>query len=371
MSRWLTNSSQAKAIIAAEPKQNHEYLPIHGSDDFLQGAKALCFGPLAGSPSICSVQTISGTGANHLAALFCAHHLQPAKVFIANPTWVNHGLIWQVAAPNVQRCAYQYYNPELRELAFDAMIQTLSQEAKWNDVVVLQACAHNPTGIDPTQTQWKMIADVVKRKRLFVVLDSAYQGFATGDVDKDAWAIRYFTEKLFVASTQPGDDAGPAGMMVCQSFAKNFGLYGERIGALHLVLPNSVQTSGAFRKLQRLIRAEISNAPRFGAKIVETVLKDAELRAMWHKDLDTMSSRIKTMRSLLRQKLENLGSQRNWSHLTTQIGMFAYTGLSEAEVQHLRDEHHVFLMKSGRASISGLNMDNIDLVASAMHVVTK
>lgn len=336
----------------------------------MEAAKALCFGSLASLTSIRSVQTISGTGANHLAALFCAQYLQPAKVFIADPTWINHDLVWAVAAPSVKKISYPYYDMAAKTLARCSMLQTLEELAEPNDAIVLQACAHNPTGIDPTEEQWKSIAEVVKRKGLVVIFDSAYQGFASGDLDRDAWAIRFFAEKLFAQSAEGLDGAGPAGMMVCQSFAKNFGLYGERVGALHLILPEDVQTAGAYSKLQRLIRAEISNAPRFGARIVEAILNNEDLRAIWHQDLGTMSSRIRIMRLLLRQKLEELGSQRDWSHLTSQIGMFAYTGLNETEVQRLRDEYHVYLMKSGRASVSGLNLRNIDTVAKAIYEVT-
>lgn len=265
---------------------------------------------------------------------------------------------------------YPYYDRSSQALAFDAMIDTLETQARTNDVIVLQACAHNPTGIDPTREQWQSIAEVVNRKGLFVVFDSAYQGFASGSVDEDAWAIRHFTEELVSECSHSKYEAAPAGMMVCQSFSKSFGLYGERVGALHLVLPAGVQTAGAYSKLQRLIRAEISNAPRFGATIVETVLKDAELRAMWYKDLNTMSSRIRSMRVLLRQKLEDLGSERDWSSLTSQIGMFAYTGLSEMEVRRLRAEYHIYLMESSRVSLSGLNLRNVDAVARAIREVT-
>ena len=89
-------------------------------------------------------------------------------------------------------------------------------------IVLLHACAHNPTGVDPTEEQWKKISEVMKRNSLIPFFDSAYQGFATGDLEKDAWPIRYFIQEGFQ-------------MIVSQSFAKNAGLYGERIGALHVV----------------------------------------------------------------------------------------------------------------------------------------
>jgi aspartate/tyrosine/aromatic aminotransferase len=192
---------------------------------------------------VVSIQTISGTGANHLGALFLARQLQPQNVFISDPTWVNHHLIWEVAAPSVVRRVYPYYNASTRELDFKGMMSTLDNEAEEGDVVILHACAHNPTGIDPTRNQWRELAQLVLRKRLFAFFDSAYQGFATGDVDDDAWAIRFFHQALFTAdniSANPGNCPAPLGMCVAQSFAKNFGLYGERVGAFHLVLSSAV-----------------------------------------------------------------------------------------------------------------------------------
>ncbi|KAL3466989.1 pyridoxal phosphate-dependent transferase [Aspergillus heterothallicus] len=383
---WILPSvREAKQRLHAIPTLDHEYLPIQGSEPFLSVARALILGedndPSQASTPVVSIQTISGTGANHLAAAFLAETLdpKPTHVFISDPTWSNHHLIWEVAAPHVARRSYPYYDPQRRALAFDAMVATLEAEAVENDVVILHACAHNPTGIDPSEHQWRAIAEVIRRKKLFPLFDAAYQGFASGDVDRDAWAVRYFRRALF-DSTARGRPDWPQGMGIAQSFAKNFGLYGERVGAFHLVLParpgdstsQSAVGSGARSHLLRLVRASISNAPQFGSRIVAMVLSDVELARMWKADLQTMAGRIKRMRSLLRREIEKHGSEvGNWRHLEEQIGMFSYTGLGEEHVRRLREVHHVYLMRSGRASLCGVTEANVGYVAGAIADVVR
>lgn len=317
---------------------------------------------------VVSIQTISGTGANHLGAAFLAQRLKPRHVFISSPTWGNHHLIWEFAAPDVVQKTYPYYHAPTRSLDFEGMMSTLESEAVEDDVVILHACAHNPTGIDPTREQWEALAELFKRKKLFAFFDSAYQGFATGDVDADAWAVRHFRHVLFLRDSTAD---GPQGMCIAQSFSKNFGLYGERVGALYLVLAPGTPEPGPRTQLLRLVRGEISNPPTFGGRIVQTILSDQQLRAMWDRDLQTMSSRIKRMRSLLRQEIEKHPGVGDWSHLESEIGMFTFTGLSPAHVLRLRKVHHIYLMMSGRASISGLNEKNVKYVADAIFEVIK
>jgi len=305
-----------------------------------------------------------------LGAAFLAEHLKPKNVFFSDPTWSNHHLVWEVAAPNVMQKLYPYYHTPTQGLDFDGMIAVLQDEAVENDVVILHACAHNPTGIDPSHNQWQQLAQLFQKKKLFAFFDSAYQGFATGDVEADAWAVRHFQEALFPAtcSRVPGFTS-PAGMCVAQSFAKNFGLYGERVGAFHLILPPGAATVGAHSQLVKLSRAEISNPPLFGARIVYTILSDPTLRTGWLEDLKTMSTRIRNMRQHLRQAIEKCQQEPvndKWAHLTSQIGMFSYTGLDVGQVSVMRDKHHVYLMRNGRASMSGLNEENVVYVARAI-----
>lgn len=358
-----------------EENSSHEYLPIHGFEPFLNQAAKLCFADHETlNASIRTIQTVSGTGANHLSALFLKSFLKPHQVFIPNPTWINHHVIWEIAAPDILQRKYPYIDPKTRQLDFDGMLHDLEKFALPNDVIILQACGHNPTGIDPSKEQWSILAKLIKKKGLFAVLDSAYQGFATGDPDADAWSIRHICETIFEQTKDAvpgGATSNSLGMMVCQSFSKNFGLYGERVGALHLVMPKKVQSDGAFSKLLKLTRAEISTCPRYGATIVSAILSDESLYQLWRKDLDIMSRRIKLMRSMLRQKLQDLGSSRDWSFLESQVGMFSYTGLDARQALRLREEFSVYLLSSGRISMSGLNESNVEYVAQAFHEVTK
>lgn len=351
---------QAKRVMYENSSLDHEYLPLQGNERFATLARELALGEAGSEGNCVSVQTISGTGANHLGALFLAQQLKPKNIWISDPTWGNHHLLWALAAPSVTRREYPYYNAADNSLDFDGMTAAL-ERAEENDVVLLHACAHNPTGIDPTKDQWKVVAEICKRKRLFVFFDSAYQGFASGDVDADGWAVQHFHQVLFDAQTPP------VGMCVAQSFAKSCGLYGERVGAFHLVLPENVPPAGARSQLLRLIRAEISTCPLYGARIVETILSDPKLRAMWADDLKTMSGRIKTIRARLRQEIEKLPGSGDWKHLESQIGMFSYTGLTEEQVMRLREKHHIYMMKNGRISLSGVNDENVKYVAEAIH----
>ncbi|KAJ5633233.1 hypothetical protein N7490_009572 [Penicillium lividum] len=298
----------------------HEYLGIAGSPLFIKLAQDLIFGPVASRlDNIASMQTVSVS-------------------------------------------EYPYYSSVTKEIDMVGMLNALEQ-AEPNDVVILQACAHNPTRIDLSKSQWMQVAELVRRKKLFVVFDSAYQGFATGDIDGDAWAVRHFMDNVSTFETHPG-------LCVAQSFSKNFGLYGERVGALHLVVPRDFSARGALSELSAIARAEYSNPPRFGSRIVETILEDGELTEQWKMDLETMSSRIRSMRREMRQRLE-METGKDWAHFEKQIGMFSYTGLRKEQVCRLRDEFHVYLLPSGRMSLCGLNDGNVQYVAYAIGQVIK
>ena len=237
------------------------------------------------------------------------------------------------------------------------------EQAPEGSIIVLHACAHNPTGVDPTREQWKEIAKAVRAGKHFPFFDCAYQGFASGNLDNDAWALRYFVEQGFE-------------LCVAQSFAKNFGLYGERAGAFHFVTgPGSDASNTILRissQLAILQRSEISNPPAYGARIASIVLNDAALFEEWEENLKTMSGRIIDMRKAVRTKLEELnGKPGSWKHITEQIGMFSFTGLTEKQVLKLRDEAHVYMTKNGRISMAGLNTGNVDYFARAVDKVVR
>lgn len=226
-------------------------------------------------------------------------------------------------------------------------------------VIVLHACAHNPTGIDPTQEQWKKIAEVVKTKKLFPYFDSAYQGFASGDPNRDAWAVRYFA------------DAGLE-LFTAQSFSKNFGLYNERIGNLTIVQADASTSEAIMSQMSLEVRGLYSNPPALGARIVSLVLNDEKLREEWMECIRTMSSRIIKMRKALFDELIKLQTPGTWDHITSQIGMFSYTGLNENQAKYLIKEHHIYLLNTGRISMCGVTEGNVAYVAQAIHdAITK
>jgi aspartate aminotransferase, cytoplasmic len=304
-----------------------------------------------------ALQTISGTGAVHLGALFLAKFYRKvypdATCYVSNPTWVNHHQIFSNVGIPV--ASYPYFSPKTLGLDFEGFIAAL-EKAPEHSIILLHACAHNPTGVDPTQEQWKKIAEVIKARKQFPFFDTAYQGFASGDLNRDAWAIRYFVEQGFE-------------LCVAQSYAKNLGLYGERAGCFHFVSAPGAdaqeQTTRVGSQLTLLQRSEISNPPIYGAKIASTVLNDPALFALWEEDLRTMSGRIKDMRKALRGKLEELKTPGTWNHITDQIGMFSFTGLTEKQVAVLKSEAHVYMTKNGRISMAGLNTNNVEYVAKA------
>jgi aspartate aminotransferase len=309
-----------------------------------------------------SLQTISGTGAVHLGALFLSKfYPRPSNqsTYFSSPTWVNHNQIFSNV--NLPIKTYPYFSAETKGLDFAGMKSTI-ENAPEGSIMLLHACAHNPTGVDPTREQWKALAEIIRAKKHFPFFDCAYQGFASGDLESDAWAVRYFVEEGFE-------------LCVAQSFAKNFGLYGERAGAFHFVTgpgtdaQNTISRIGS--QLAILQRSEISNPPAYGARIASTVLNDPELFKEWEENLRTMSGRIKDMRKALREKLEEMGTPGSWKHITEQIGMFSFTGLNEKQVLKLREEAHVYMTKNGRISMAGLNTGNIDYFAKAVDKVVR
>jgi aspartate aminotransferase len=110
----------------------------------------------------------------------------------------------------------------------------------------------------------------------------AYLSFASGDPDKDAWALRYFVEQGH-------------SIALAQSFAKNFGLYGERVGAFSLVCESAEEMKRVESQLKILVRAMFSNPPIHGARIVAEILEDEELTNVWRGEVKGMAERIITM----------------------------------------------------------------------------
>jgi len=342
-----------------DKNMNHEYAGIMGVEDFLRESFAFAYGPESKplmEGRVGGVQTISGTGGLRIAgAFFNRFRGQGSAIYLPNPTWGNHTPIMKDAGLDVRQ--YTYYDPSTCGLDFQGMLADI-EAAPSQSVFLLHACAHNPTGVDPTEEQWREICSAMKAKGHVAFFDCAYQGFASGDAEKDAFAVRHFVEEGHL-------------IMLCQSYSKNFGLYGERTGALSVLAQSPEETDRVVSQLKILVRPMFSNPPIHGARIVSAILQDPELRGQWAVECKGMADRINSMRQLLFDRLADLGSQRSWVHITDQIGMFCYSGLTPEECQAMRDEKHVYMPSDGRISMAGVTSDNVDYLAESIHDVTK
>jgi len=343
--------------LAADETLNKEYLPVLGYEPLATAATRMLLG--ADSLSLkegraTGIQCLSGTGALRVGAEFLSQITKSSVVYSSNPTWGNHKLIFLNGGFSTYS-SYRYWDAEKKSLDFEGMLEDL-RGAPANAIIILHACAHNPTGVDPTQEQWKQIADLMEERKLFPFFDSAYQGFASGDLDNDAWAVRYFESRGFE-------------FLCSQSFAKNFGLYNERVGNLTLVVKDASVIPAVRSQITLLIRANYSNPPNHGARIVGTVLNDPQLNEQWRGHIKTMAERIISMRKGLRQRLETLKTPGTWNHITDQIGMFSYTGLGPLAVEKMIHEKHIYLLKGGRINMCGITSGNIDYVAESIHQV--
>jgi aspartate/tyrosine/aromatic aminotransferase len=347
--------AEAERRIAADASLNHEYLGIDGLESFCSLSRGLILGddcPAIAENRVVSCQALSGTGALRLGAEFISWFLkeQTPAVLVSNPTWGNHLTLFRKQGLNVVE--YPYFHPPTRGLDFEGMMNSLRAAAA-NSVVLLHACAHNPTGVDPTPAQWDQIAEVMAERDLVPFFDSAYQGFATGDFENDAYAIRSFARRGFQ-------------MFISQSFAKNIGLYGERIGCFHIVCSNAETANIVRSQVMMVVRPMYSSPPCHGAFIVQKILSDPELRAGWINELKAVSQRIIDMRAALVRELTTLGAPGDWSHITKQIGMFSYTGLTPAQCDVMINKWHCYMLRNGRISMSGVNSHNVNYLARAI-----
>jgi len=351
--------SKVETAMAADKSLNHEYLPIEGLHAMTQGSIRLVLG--ANSPAIAEnrvtgVQAISGTGAGRLAFEFTQRHHSVKTAYVSKPTWGNHKKMLAHAGYDDVR-EYRYFDPATNGLDITGMLADLAA-APEGSIIVLHGCAHNPCGVDPNHDEWKQIADIVESRKLFTIMDCAYQGFVSGDPDQDAWAIRYFLERGIE-------------MFICQSYAKNFGLYNERCGNLTVVCVNSATAMNVFSQLKAIIRPWYSNPPNHGARIVATILNNDALFAEWKDQLKGMAGRILAMRSLLHKKLQLLETPGDWSHIEKQNGMFTFTGLNPKQVAALKEKYHIYMLGSGRINMCGINSHNVDYVAGAFKDVVQ
>ena len=338
-----------------EEEATKSYVGIAGLATYNQHVRQMMFGenhPILQSNRAVTVQSPGGTGALRIAADFVSRRFPQAKVWCSRPTWANHPSIFKAAGLGVEH--YAYLDGQARSLDFDAMLSDLMRLPA-GDVVVLHGCCHNPSGVDPTPGQWQQIADCLYQRKLIPLLDFAYQGFGTG-LDQDAYGIRTVADRC--------DE-----LLVCSSFSKNFGLYRERVGALTVVATTATIAEAVLSHLKLCVRTNFSNPPAHGAAIVQSILSDEELRQSWTAELTQMRNRINDMRKLFVETMKQHAPQHDFSFLLEQTGMFSFSGLTGEQVDKLRDEHAIYIVRSGRINVAGITPGNVQKLCRAITAV--
>ena len=344
--------AEAQMLAESGPKP---YLPIEGSAAARSAVQALLFGAdheAVKGKRIATLQTIGSSGGLKVGADFLKRWFPHAAVWVSDPTWDNHRAMFEGAGITVN--TYPYYDAATGGVRFDAMLDTLAKVPA-GSVVLLHACCHNPTGVDLSRAQWDRLIPVLKERRLLPYLDLAYQGYGDG-IEEDAFAVRALAS------------AGLS-FFVANSFSKSMSVYGERAGALSVVCADPYEAELVLGQLKATVRRNYSSPGIHAAGIIARVLTDPKLRAAWEQDVAAMRERILAMRKSLHAVLSAKKPGRDFGYFLSQRGMFSYTGLSAAQVDRLREEFGVYLVRSGRVCIAGLNTGNVERTAAAIAAV--
>uniref|UniRef100_A0A3B5PYW7 Aspartate aminotransferase n=1 Tax=Xiphophorus maculatus TaxID=8083 RepID=A0A3B5PYW7_XIPMA len=352
---------KVEKLIVHDDRLNHEYLPILGLPEFRSCSSKIVLGddsPAIREDRVGGVQCLGGTGALKIGAEFLrrfynGNNNTKTPVYVSAPTWENHNALFNSAGFEDVR-PYKYWDAEKRGLDLSGFLRDLESAPSLSYMLVPII----PLERTPHRSNGSKYALFIQRK-LFVFFDSAYQGFASGNLDKDAWAVRYFVSMGIE-------------MFCAQSFSKNFGLYNERVGNLTIVARDADNLKRVLSQMEKIVRTTWSNPPSQGARIVAVTLNSPELFSEWKDNVKTMADRVLLMRAQLKAKLQSLGTPGTWDHITDQIGMFSFTGLNSKQVEYMVKEKHIYLMASGRINMCGLTSKNIDYVAESIYeAVTK
>jgi len=348
-----SNSLVLSCVKKMEPKISikKDYLPINGDPVFRQCSKALVFGMSRAKEEdgrIYTAQSVGGTGALRVAGEFLSQEVGKI-IYIPDPTWINHIGVFSRCGMDIR--TYPHWNNESHGMYFDGLCKVV-EEMPSGSIMLLHGCCHNPTGIDPSHEQWKELSAMLKERDIFPLFDFAYQGFGEG-VEEDAWAIRYFVDQ--------GHEC-----IVASSNSKNFGLYGERVGALSFVCSDEDAAQRIATQVKSIIRTNYSNPPRHGAALVAAILSSPQMYDEWCRELGDMRGRVGEMRKAFVSELQAKGGGRDFSFLSDQRGLFSFCPISEDRVARLIAEYGIYMSKNGRINVAGLTWENLDYVVEAM-----
>lgn len=331
------------------------YLPMEGLAAYRERVQQLVFGAdreAVTTKRIATIQTLGGSGALKVGADLLKRYFPDAGVWVSDPTWDNHRSMFEGAGIKVSD--YPYYDPKTGGILFPEMLAKIASLPE-RSIVLLHPCCHNPTGVDLSRDQWLQLFPVLLERKLIPFFDMAYQGFGVG-MAEDAWVVRNFA------------DAGGC-FFLANSFSKNLSIYGERCGGLSVVCPDAAQADRVLGQLKFTVRRNYSSPPNHAGQVVARILGDGALAAEWDGEVARMRERIKVMRKSLHEVLSTRCPGRNFDYFLQQNGMFSYTGLTPEQVDTLRDQHAVYLVRSGRMCVAGLNTRNVAYVAEAMAAV--
>ena len=332
-----------------ESQTTKAYIGSAGPADFNAAMRDLAFAGSAPSERIAALQTPGGSGSLRVAAGVILRARPGSSIWFGTPTWANHVPLLGGAGLGMNE--HPYYDVATRGLDFDRMLEALN-EIPQGDILLLHACCHNPTGVDPDESQWRAVADIIVERELLPFIDMAYQGFAT-DLDSDAFIVRHLAERV-------------EEMVVCTSCSKNFGLYRDRVGALYILTANEATRDVVQSQANNFVRTLYSMPPDHGAAVVATILGDDQLHKEWLAELDEMRSRLQDMRALLNDALGTAAPSHDFSHLVRANGMFSFLGISAEQVEALKRDHGVYMVGSSRINVAGITAENVDHLAESI-----
>jgi aspartate/tyrosine/aromatic aminotransferase len=335
-----------------DEQQSKAYIGTAGSADFNAAMQKLTFGKDAPDDRLVTIQTPGGSGSLRVAAGLMLRADQGTTVWASEPTWANHFPL--LGGAGLIMKSYPYYDTDRHVIEIDAMLDALRRVPR-GDVVLLHACCHNPSGLDPSAEEWRDIADVVVERELIPFVDTAYQGFAAG-IDEDTFVVSHLASRV-------------AEMIVCTSCSKNFGLYRDRVGTLSLLAADPAATRIVASNVNNYVRTLYSVPPDHGAAVVSIILQDADLRAEWLAEVDEMRNRLHDMSRLLHDRLIEKAPGRDFSHLVRTNGMFCFLGITAEQVGRLKKDYGIYMVDSSRVNVAGITPRNVDYLADAIAAV--
>jgi len=299
-----------------------------------------------------ALQVPGGSGALRLGAELVNVARPGATLHVSIPTWANH--VPLLSNAGLKMATYPYFDRATGGVDAAAMLAHL-ETLPAGDLVLLHGCCHNPTGADLSRAEWDAVAEVLARRGLVPFVDIAYQGLGDG-LEADAYGVRLMAERL-------------PEVIVAVSCSKNFGLYRERTGATFVISPTAERTGNAMGQLRKIARGMYSMPPDHGAELVALVWEDATLRQQWMDELEAMRVRVEELRGLLVTGLKALRADVDYSFVQRQKGMFSLLPLNTAQIQRLRDEHHIYMPGDGRINVAGISRRNVEYVAQSLAAV--